>query len=180
MKYKKLIFEPVSENNLKLIVELQNQIFPGESAQQNYIETIKQDSYRKELCNWLVFHDVTPIGVVGLYSYHEYPQTAWLGWFGVLPEYRGLGYGSTIFDFWMNSAKDKGYKEARLYTDKHANKDAIEFYKHKGLIEEEYYNEKENSEINNTTLIFSLSLTDQAIEKWNNKFLELTEQLIKQ
>lgn len=180
MKYKGLSFEPLSEDNLDLITKIQNEIFPQESAAQNYIEALEKNPYRRELSNWLVFNGKKPIGVVGCYSYHEYPLTAWLGWFGVLKEERGKKFGSTIFHFWIDYAKRSGYTEARLYTDKVSNKDVLGFYKHEGMIEEEYLNTSESSEVTDTTLIFSLSLTDKSIEKWNDKFLELSEQLKKQ
>lgn len=117
---------------------------------------------------------------MGCYSYHEYPQTAWLGWFGVLENERGKKYGSIIFDFRIEYAKKKGYTEARLYTDKFLNKEALGFYEHKGMIQEAYQHADEAKEVSDSTLIFSLSLTTQPIKKWNNKFLELTEQLEKQ
>lgn len=37
---------------------------------------------------YIVFHNDIPIGVTGIYSYHEYPDDAWLGWFGILDKYR--------------------------------------------------------------------------------------------
>lgn len=180
MHHSALTFEPISKDNLDLIVEVQNRIFPGESAKQNYLETIEKNPYRKELANWLVLHESRPIGVVGLYSYYEYPQTAWLGWFGVLPEERGKKYGSDMFEFWLDIARHKGYTEARLYTDKFANQEALGFYTNKGMIQEEYLNMSEGEEITHSTVIFSLSLTDKHIAKWDNKFLELSEQIEKQ
>jgi len=180
MKYQGLDFQPVSIKNLAVLVKVQSLIFPGESAKQNYLETIEHNPYRRELANWLVLHKSKPIGVVGLYSYHEYPHTAWLGWFGVVPEERGKKFGSAIFDFWIETARKKGYSEARLYTDKFANKEALPFYLHKGMVAEEYRNALESKGITDTTILFSLSLTNKPIEKWNDRFLELTEQLEKQ
>lgn len=178
--FKNLTFETVTQNNLDLIVDIQTQIFPNESARQNYIDTLEKNPYRKEIANWLVYDQDKPIGIVGFYSYHEYPQTAWLGWFGVLEKERGKGYGSAIFDFFIEYAKKRGYTEARLYTDKLSNIEALDFYKHKGMTAENYTNERESKEVTDSTLLFSLSLTDKPIERWNNKYLELNEQLEKQ
>ena len=46
----------------------------------------------------------------------------------------------------------------------------------KGMIKEYYNNELESDQINNETIIYSKSLTEEKIQKWNNKFLGLTAQ----
>ena len=46
-------------------------------------------------------------GVTGIYSYNEYPDDAWLGWYGILPKYRSKGYGSIVFDKTVELAKKK-------------------------------------------------------------------------
>lgn len=44
------------------------------------------------------------------------------------------------------------------------------------MIKEYYSNELESDEINNETIIYSKSLTEDITAKWNNKFLGLTAQ----
>ncbi len=68
----------VNTSNLDLAVKIQNTIFPLEDGKQNYIEGITRDLYRKEMINFIVCDNGVPIGVVGLYSYNEYPFDAWL------------------------------------------------------------------------------------------------------
>lgn len=170
-----LRYEEVTLDNLEIAVEVQNKIFPGEDGRQNYIEGINNDPYRKEMTNYIVYLDKTPIGAVGLYSYNEYPKSAWLSWFGVLEEYRNHGYGSLIFDFFSELAYKKGYTSIRVYTDDEFDK-AIKLYKNKSMEREDYHNELESDYINSTTIIFSKSLVNKKVEKWNNKFLGLTAQ----
>lgn len=165
----------IDNNNLDLAVKIQNTIFPREDGRQNYIEGITNDPYRKEMINYLVFKNEIPIGVVGLYSYNEYPNDAWLSWFGVLQEYRQKGYGSKIFDFFEKLALEKGYTSIRVYTDNEFDK-AILLYERKKMTKEFYTNELESEEINKGTIIYSKSLTKEKTEKWNNKFLGLTMQ----
>ncbi len=165
----------VNTDNLELAVKIQNAIFPDEDGRQNYIEGITNDPYRKEMVNYIVYDGEIPIGVVGLYSYNEYPDDSWLSWFGVLEEYRKKGYASTIFDFFEHIAKEKGYTSIRVYTDETFDK-AINLYEKKGMTKEYYSNELENDFINNTTIIYSKSLIKEKVEKWNNKFLGLTAQ----
>ena len=168
-------FVKVTYDNLEIAVTVQNKIFPGEDGKQNYIEGITNDPYRKEMTNYIVYDNDTPIGVVGLYSYNEYPKDAWLSWFGILEEYRNKGYGKIAFDFFESISKEKGYTSIRVYTDNSFDK-ATNLYKSKDMIEERYSNELESDEINNGTLVFSKSLTNKKTELWNNKFLQLTAQ----
>ncbi|MCI8443795.1 MAG: GNAT family N-acetyltransferase [Clostridia bacterium] len=170
-----LKYVEVDSNNLELAINIQNTIFPLEDGRQNYIEGITNDSYRKEMVNYIVYDNEIPIGVVGLYSYNEYPRDAWLSWFGVLQEYRQKGYGSKIFDFFENLALKKGYTSIRVYTDDEFDK-AILLYEKKKMVKEFYKNALESEEINNGTIIYSKSLIKKQTEKWNNKFLGLTAQ----
>lgn len=170
-----LKYVEINNSNLDLAAKIQNTIFPLEDGRQNYIEGITKDSYRKEMINYIVYDNEIPIGVVGLYSYNEYPLDAWLSWFGVLQEYRRKGYGSKMFDFFESLALEKGYNQIRVYTDDNFDK-AILLYEKKKMIKEFYNNELESEEINNSTIIYSKSLTTEQVEKWNNKFLGLTMQ----
>lgn len=170
-----LKYVEVDIDNLELAVKIQNIIFPLEDGRQNYIECITNDPYRKEMVNYIVYDNEIPIGVVGLYSYNEYPNDAWLSWFGVLQEYRQKGYGSKIFDFFENLSLEKGYTSIRVYTDDNFHK-AILLYEKKKMIKEFYKNELESEEINNGTIIYSKSLTKEQTKTWNNKFLGLTAQ----
>ena len=170
-----LKYVEVDVNNLELAVKIQNSIFPLEDGRQNYVEGITNDPYRKEMINYIVYDNENPIGVVGLYSYNEYPNDAWLSWFGVLHEYRQKGYGSKIFDFFETLAFKKGYTSIRVYTNDEFDK-AISLYEKKKMIKEFYKNELESEEINTETIIYSKSLIKEQIKKWNNKFLGLTVQ----
>lgn len=165
----------VNKDNLEIAVKIQNEIFPLENGRENYIEGITNDPYRKEMTNYIVYNGEIPIGVVGLYSYNEYPSDAWLSWYGVIDKYRNKGFGSRIFDFFEELALRKGYSSIRVYTSKEFDT-AIGLYEKKGMIKEYYNNELESDEINKETIIYSKSLTEEKIQKWNNKFLGLTAQ----
>lgn len=171
-----IVLKRIDKANLELACKIQNEIFPQENARQNYIEQINKDSYRKEQDYYIVYLDETPIGVTGLYSYHEYPENAWLGWFGILEKYRNNGYGSAVLDKTIKLAKEKNYTKFRLYTDEYA-KLAHKLYKSKGLIEEPYDNKDDKDEYFDAKIyIYSLSLTDDPIDLWNNKTIGLKEQ----
>ena len=111
----KINFIKIEQDNLDLACEVQNKIFPEEDAMQNFIEQINKDPYRKEMDYYIVYIENTPIGVTGIYSYNEYPENAWLGWFGILKEYRNNGYGGIVLDKTIELAKKGIYKIQTLY-----------------------------------------------------------------
>ena len=173
---KNINFKKITYDNLELACKIQNEIFPEEDARQNFIEQIENDPYRKELDYYIAYVDDEPIGVTGIYSYHEYPIDAWLGWFGILEKYRNNGYGAITLDKTIQLAKEKGYSKFRLYTDEYA-KDAHRLYESKGLIGELYDNPDDKDEYFDAKIyVYSMSLTNESIDLWNNKLLGLKEQ----
>ena len=172
----KIQFELITYNNLETACNIQNEIFPEEDARENFLEQIRKDPYRKEMSYYIVYLDKEPIGVTGIYAYHEYPETAWLGWFGILNKYRKKGYGGIVLDKTIELAKEKGYTRFRLYTDEFA-KSAHKLYKSRGLIEEPYTNEDDQDEYFIAKIyIYSKSLNNEPVELWNNRILGLKEQ----
>ena len=127
----------ITNENLELACKIQNEIFPEEDARENFIEQINKDPYRKEMDYYIVYAENIPIGVTGIYSYNEYPDDAWLGWFGILEAYRQKGYGGIVLDITMELARKKGYKNFRIYTDEYA-KSAHKLYESRNMIKELY------------------------------------------
>ncbi len=171
-----IIFEQITYDNLEIACQVQNEIFPLEDARENFLEQIRKDPYRKEMAYYIVYLDNDPIGVTGIYVYPEYPNTAWLGWFGILSKYRNKGYGGLVPDKTIELAKQKGYQEFRLYTDEDA-KSAHKLYSSRGLVKELYDNpDDKDNYIDADIYIYSRSLTNKEISPWNNKILGLKEQ----
>ncbi|HAN09322.1 MAG TPA: hypothetical protein DCP90_01770 [Clostridiales bacterium] len=180
MKNSILNYEVVSKDNIDLAIKVQNTIFPEENGAQNFIDSIGDYTYIKELIFWIVLHDENPVGIIGLYSYLEYPDDAFMGWYGVLPNSRSMGFGNEIFDFFEDYSRSQGYKNIRLYTDDIDNLDAIKLYYKKGMISEEYTNQTDVIHSIGKILILSKSLTERPTEKWDNKYLGLTAQVERQ
>ena len=169
-------FVKINKDNLELACEIQNSIFPKENARVDYLEQIDNSDYWKELEFSIVYIDEKPIGITGLYSYNQYPEIAWLGWFGVLEEYRCKGYGREIVNKMILLAKEKGYKEFRMYVDEYATS-AHRLYSSIASIKEIYDREDDKDEyLNEEIFIYSLSLTDEEISLWDNKMLYIKEQ----
>lgn len=169
-------FKKITKDNLELACQIQNEMFPLEDARENFIESINHNPYRKEMVYYIVYDNDNPVGISGIYSYHEYPNDAWLGWFGVIEKYRKKGYGSAILDETIELAKKKGYKIFRLYTDEYAL-DAHRLYTNHGFISEPYDRPDDQDEyfIADIT-VYSKSLTEKPVEPWNNRLLGLKVQ----
>ena len=169
------------KENIDLAIKIQNEIFPNEDASYNYYEFINKIPYRKELIYWLVYDKNKLIGISGLYSILEYPEDAWLGWYGVIEKERNKGYGIKILEDFERISKQKGYKNIRLYTEEE-NKNAISVYKKFGMVCEKYKNKNEkyyDSYLSNS-LIFSKSLTNEKCELWNDKYIAISDNIEKE
>lgn len=172
---KKLRFEEISKDNIKVAAKLQYEIFPNSSAYSVYKSKITGE--RKDLyIGYIAYMGDKPIGVTGIYEIPEYSNTAWLSWFGIKKEYRKLGYGKQILDYTIEMAKTLNKKYLRLYTFEIWNTEEQAFYKRNMDLGEYYYNEKEHKDIfEGKPKIFSISLCDEEVELWNNKFINISE-----
>ena len=127
----------------------------------------------------MVYKDTVIIGVTGLYIDYKYDDTIWLGWYGVLEEYRLHGFGKQIFLDTLEMAKEWGkarnIKTFRLYTSFDDNKIAQIIYKNYMDISETY-NNQDDINYNNTCLIYSKSLVpNRKVLLWNNKNINLKD-----
>lgn len=171
---KKLKFEEINKDNLKIAAKLQYEIFPTSSAYSVYKAKVT-GNYKSFYIGYIAYAKNEPIGVTGIYEIPEYSETVWLSWFGVKKEYRKLGYGKQILDYTIKVAKEHKKKYLRLYTYEIWNKEAQNFYKKNMDLGEYYYNEKEHKEIfEGKPKIFSKSLCDEKVDFWNNKFINIS------
>lgn len=110
----------ITNENVEFATSIQMKIFPNESAYEHYKFAIKNNvDYEKY---YLVYDENDVIGITGLYSNEDMNETnnIWLGWFGVLQEFRKKGYGKKILldtiDMAKEIAKKYPIKYFRLYT----------------------------------------------------------------
>ncbi len=168
-------FEQVMAKNVEIAIGIQKEIFPLESGAEDIKEASHGICPKHQFLQkyWLAKDNDEYIGIVGLYAYKDYPKDAWLGWFGVLKQYRNKGFAKEIINFAMNKALEMGFNNLRLYTDEEENLIATKLYEKLGMIKEEYINEDDIHFQISKTLIYSISLTDKQVELWNNKNLFL-------
>ena len=142
MKHK-LTYEKVTEKNIEKALKIQRRLFPLENGEDDLKESInKSKKYYKHLEYYLVHDGKFYIGITGIYSYDEYPDDAWIGWFGVLPAFRRMGYGTEIFEYTHNLAINMGFKYLRVYADDKYDFVATKFYTKMQMFKEYYTKEK--------------------------------------
>jgi GNAT superfamily N-acetyltransferase len=172
-----LTLVPVTEENIDQAIAVQSIIFPAYSAEENYRDGV---TGKTENAYYLVYDDRICIGITGLYSLSSDPDSAWLGWFGVLEDFRRRHYGSMILSLFEEQARTAGFRYARIYTDRYDNDTAIAFYTACGYTPETYDNPEDPACYEYPILIFSKALYGGTPSAWNSRNIGLTEQMQKE
>lgn len=168
----------LNKDNLQTAIDIQRAIFPTHDASQNYIDSVDGTTANKY---FLLYEDgIGYVGISGLYSLKADPESAWLGWFGILEQYRRNRYGSEALRLFELRAKELGYKYCRVYTDRDDNDSAIDFYKSNGYAFEEYVNPSDPCCFDYPVLIGRKSVCDKPAPLWNNRDMDFTRQIFKQ
>ena len=124
---------------------------------------------------YLVYDDETPVGITGAYQVPEDPESAFLGWFGVLPEMRRNHYGSKILRLHEEELVRLGYKYSRLYTEAVNNDATCAFYERNGYTREDYAPTAEPFP-KGIIRTYSRTLGDWPLTPWNSRNLHLVEE----
>lgn len=168
-----LEYEIIDESNINLATSIQHTIFPDECAYIHYKYAI--DTNYATNIYYIIKWNKIPVGVIGLYSEND-EESIWLGWFGVLPEFRSKGIGrKSILDM-IEKAKKSDKKYFRLYTNDDGNSPARPLYRSVMQICEKYNNENDYN-YNGNCLIYSYSLINEEVKPWNNRFMNLKEDI---
>lgn len=169
--------ERITKENLDYAVCIQNAIFPDYSAETNYAESVNGIT---DFEYYLVYDEDTAVGITGSYQYDTDPDSAWLGWFGILEPYRRRHYGQQLIRMFEENARENGFRFTRIYTDRYDNDAAVAFYTSCGYTGEIYDNPDDPACYEYPVLIFSKSLTEGSVIPWNNRNIRLTEQMVKE
>ena len=167
----------VTEENLDFAVHLQNTLFPDYNGEANYIDSL---SGKTDSEYYLVYDKDTVIGITGLYTYPSDPDSAWLGWFGILEKFRRRHYGRETIRLFEKAARSRGFSHTRIYTDRYDNDTAIAFYTSCGYTSEIYDNPDDPACYEYPMLIFSKPLNGTEVIPWNSRNINLGEQMEKE
>ncbi|MBR5389601.1 GNAT family N-acetyltransferase [Candidatus Saccharibacteria bacterium] len=172
---------PVDFTNYKKAIKMQKEIFPEEDGTINILASLDRDLFMQKtglfyeddhVKYYIAYHKDEAVGITGLYYYNNDRESAWLAWFGVLPDKRRKHYGERIIAQTIEIAKQKGFNVIRLYTDAISNATAIKLYEKLGFVGEKYSAE----ELPYDCYIYSKSLHGEKVQLWNNKMLDLAFQ----
>jgi GNAT superfamily N-acetyltransferase len=88
---------------------------------------------------WIAVNEETDrvVGTSGLYmDMHDENEAAWMEWFCVDPDARGLGAGHLLLEKAIDEARKRGKKYLRLYTfpEDHEPTVAHRMYEHRGFV----------------------------------------------
>ena len=89
-----LTYVKLDKNTIDVAFDIQKSIWP-ENPDYN-------DLYDKAInplddnCFLLVYDKETLVGITGVDVFREYPDTIWLDWFAILPQFRKKGYGKKV------------------------------------------------------------------------------------
>lgn len=171
----KLKYELIDANNINLATSIQHTIFPDECAYVHYKYSI--DTNYKRNMYYIIRWNEIPVGIIGLYTNEEIDEESiWLGWFGILPELRSRGFGrQSILDI-IEKAKTFNKKYFRLYTDDDGDSAARPLYRSVMQICEQYKNVNDYNYEGNC-YIYSYSLCSEKVKPWNDKFINLKEDI---
>lgn len=165
-----LRFEKMNEQNFDKIVKIKRQLFPESSSEEDY-EYAKR---KPEFAEYFLFYcNDIPCAITGWYDFDETKTDAFMGWFGVLPEFRRKGVGKKVFETTLAFVKEKNYKYFRLYTDVVVNAPSVLFYTSLGMLME-HYTADDLLGKNGNFVVFTLPLSDE-MEMWNNRPLNEDE-----
>ena len=167
-----LEYKLVTKENLNAVFKIQKTIWPDFPDISHFIESISSKD------NWFKYYIVTldgqEIGLTGHYPENEERETIWLGWFGILSEYRSKGYGKQVLLDTIEMCKKSPYKYFRAYSTETYDASAQPLYQKIMNLCERYENWKDET-YGNSTVVYSYSLRNQVIEPWDNKYIGIKE-----
>lgn len=171
----KLEYELINKDNIDLATSIQHTIFPDECAYIHYKYAI--DTNYKSNKYYIIRWNELPVGVIGLYVNNEIDsESIWLGWFGILPEFRSKGLGRRSILDMIEQSKKYNKKYFRLYTNDDGDSTARPLYRSVMQVYE-HYNNINDYNYNGNCLIYSFSLCNQKPTLWNDRFLNLKEDI---
>lgn len=167
----------ITKENIEYAIKIHRAIFPEFDARANYEQSLAEGSAFRY---YLLYFNGECAGITGYYTDPADADSAWMGWFGILPQFRRKGLGTEALRMFFEDCANDGRTHARLYTDLYNNYDTILFYLKNGMIGELYCN-RADSASDLGILIFSKTVKKGApFKPWNNRMLNLQAQIEKQ
>ena len=167
-----LNYAKLDKNTIDIAFAIQKSIWPKDPDYNDLHD--KAINSLDDNCFFLVYDKEKLIGITGVDVFREYPDTIWLDWFAILPQFRKMGYGKKVLLDTINYCKQlKRYKSFRIETTYYENRPALFLYD-KVMHYKENYTAEDTKSNKTQTLIYTYVLNGK-LEPWNNKYLGLRE-----
>ncbi len=178
----KLHYVKVTPENISLALQIQGIVWPKNPVDHDY--RLKANGADEANASWLVYrHEGSSdpselVGLTGLYTYdpdevgYDNGESVWMDWFGVLPRYRGHGFGEQILrrTICYASQLDR-FKYFRLDTSDFDGRISTKLYDKVMHLREDYTAETYPEGYRG--LIYSYSLGNFPVKPWENRLLDL-------
>lgn len=165
-------FEWLNQNNFSECFAIRQNLFDYDFVGNIYERIIKKkdiDKYFKIDYAIIKNEKNESIGTIGYYISKEFPDRCWIGWYGILSDFRGMGYGDQIMIAYINYIKEnvKEAKYLNVYTDFDDCKAAVHGYTKHGMVVEEgkFYRDLHYDK----WCILGMSLGSHEYEKWDKE-----------
>ena len=117
-------------------------------------------------------HEGKFIAMSAIYTEEADPDSLWLGWMGVLPEYRRERIATRIINDFLRECRKREYRYARACVSE-CNGPESDCLRFNGFSEEKYGGEipKDILPVNHTLSIYSKSVDSSECPPWNDRKL---------
>lgn len=167
-----LTYIKLNRDTIDIAFNIQKSIWPKDPDYKDLCDKATNSSDNN--CFFLVYDKQKLVGITGVDVFKEYPDTIWLDWFAILPQYRKKGYGKRVLLDTINYCKSlRRYKSFRVETTYYKNRPALFLYD-KVMHYKERYTIEDTEDNKTQTLIYTYVLSGK-LEPWNNKYLGLKE-----
>lgn len=159
-----LEYQKLSKQNYLEVLKIKHLLFPESNSDEDYDKYFRGENKSNY---YLVLKDGTPCATIGWYDFDERGEDAFVGWFGVLPEFQGLGIGKEALKFIINEVKNLNYDYLRVYTDKVVNAVSTKLYDKTFDLREDYTYPDKIGQTNNF-VVYTIFFNDKH-EEWHNR-----------
>lgn len=177
-----LTYRQVDQQNIQTALAMQHQTWPHEPADADYEDKLKYPDDPSN-ASWLVYAGKDLVGLTGVFVFdsdepgYDGRESIWLDWFMVLPEFRRRGFGRQILHDMIKHCQDLGgFKFMRLDTIYIPGRPALALYDQVMHLCERYTLE-DTPDHDQHYLIYSYSLDQSPVKPWDNRFLNLGDNL---
>lgn len=165
-----ITFQKLTKDNFKDAIKIKHLLFPESNSDEDY-DKYFDDEVKANY--YLIFFNNCPCATIGWYDFDNTEKEAFIGWFGVLPEYQRKGIGEKAVQFIIDEVKSLNYSYLRVYTDRVVNYASTVLYDKLFDLKEDYlYPDKIG--LTKNFVVYTKFLKDKH-EQWNNRPLNEDE-----